>query len=70
MSDMKLGIIGVGAVGGPPTAMAVVLRARVRELSADRQGPGARPRAVATDNALWACRPLLFRWSRIKGRRL
>jgi L-lactate dehydrogenase len=44
---MKLGIIGVGAVGAA-TAMAVVLRARVRELvliDKDR----ARARAVATD---------------------
>jgi L-lactate dehydrogenase len=45
--DMKLGIIGVGAVGAA-TAMAVVLRARVRELvliDKDR----SRARAVATD---------------------
>jgi L-lactate dehydrogenase len=44
---MKLGIIGVGAVGAA-TAMAVVLRARVRELvliDKDRE----RARAVATD---------------------
>ena len=44
---MKLGIIGVGAVGAA-TAMAVVLRARVRELvlvDKDR----SRARAVATD---------------------
>jgi len=44
---MKLGVIGVGAVGAA-TAMAVVLRARVRELvliDKDR----ARARAVATD---------------------
>jgi L-lactate dehydrogenase len=44
---MKLGIIGVGAVGAA-AAMAVVLRARVRELvliDKDR----ARARAVATD---------------------
>src|ERR1700737_1962004 len=45
--DVKLGIIGVGAVGAA-TAMAVALRARVRELvliDKDR----ARARAVATD---------------------
>ena len=44
---MKLGIIGVGAVGAA-TAMAIALRARVRELvliDKDR----ARARAVATD---------------------
>ena len=44
---MKLGIIGVGAVGAA-TAMAVTLRARVRELVLiDRDR--ARARAVATD---------------------
>jgi L-lactate dehydrogenase len=44
---MKLGIIGVGAVGAA-TAMAVALRARVRELVLiDRDR--ARARAVATD---------------------
>jgi malate/lactate dehydrogenase len=44
---VKLGIIGVGAVGAA-TAMAIALRARVRELvliDKDR----ARARAVATD---------------------
>ena len=44
---MKLGIIGVGAVGAA-TAMAVTLRARARELVlVDRDLP--RARAVATD---------------------
>jgi malate/lactate dehydrogenase len=44
---MKLGIIGVGAVG-EATAMAVALRARARELVlVDRDLP--RAKAVATD---------------------
>src|SRR3984893_14363426 len=45
--DMKLGIIGVGAVGAA-TAMAVVLRARVRELVLIDKDP-ERARGVATD---------------------
>ena len=48
---MKLGIIGVGAVGAA-TAMAVVLRARVRELVLNRQGPVARP-SGCDRHALW-----------------
>jgi len=56
---MKLGIIGVGAVGAA-TAMAVTLRARVRELVLiDRTGraPGrSRPTCIM------ACR--FLRWSR------
>lgn len=48
---MKLGIIGVGAVGAA-TAMAVVLRARVRELVLIRQGPVARP-GGRDRHALW-----------------
>jgi prephenate dehydrogenase len=41
--DMKLGIIGVGAVGAP-TAMAAVLRAHVREIVLVDKDTARRPR--------------------------
>jgi hypothetical protein len=57
---MKLGIIGVGAVGAA-TAMAVVLRARVRELVLRSTRTGRAP-GRSRPTCIMACRSL--RWSR------